>query len=250
MELSRIVEALVFASPEPLKPREIAALVKEAAKAMAGELDDGDEKEAILALGKSEAEDVEKAIDQLNKEYDETGRAFELAERASGWKLFSKSEYADWVAGLFDNVRPSRLSPPALESLAIIAYRQPVTKAAVEAVRGVSVDGVLNTLLERSLIKIAGRADLPGRPLLYETTESFLDHFGISDVEQLPNASELRTMKLPEPEEEKAAEPEKVEEQLVLSEVKKESGESSEDAPTTEENEENAEEPVAEEAPA
>lgn len=244
MELSRIVEALVFASPEPLKPKEIAALVKESAKVMAGELDDGDEKEAILALGKSGVEDVEKAIDQLNKEYDETGRAFELAERASGWKLFSKPDYADWVSGLFDNVRPSRLSPPALESLAIIAYRQPVTKVAVEAVRGVSVDGVLNTLLDRNLIKIAGRADLPGRPLLYETTESFLDHFGISDVEQLPNSTELRTMKLPEPEEEKTEEPGPVEEQLVLGEVKKE--ECPEEPPV----EENVEEPVAEEAPA
>lgn len=226
MELSQIVEALVFASPEPLKPKEIVDLVKESAKRVASELEDGEEKEEAASFKKVDLEDIEKAIDKLNGEYEKTGRAFELSERASGWKLFSRTDYGEWVAGLFEGTRPSRLSPPALETLAIIAYRQPVTKAAVEAVRGVSVDGVLNTLLDRNLVKIAGRADLPGRPLLYETTEAFLDHFGITDVEQLPNSAELRSMKLPEAEEEKAEETVPVEEQLVLSAVeKKEAGE-------------------------
>lgn len=87
-----------------------------------------------------------------------------------------------------------------METLAIVAYRQPVTKASLEAVRGVSCDGMLQKLLDRELIKIGGRADLPGRPLLYETTDLFFEHFGVKSVDELPNASELRTVKLPEPE--------------------------------------------------
>ncbi|TMP93619.1 MAG: SMC-Scp complex subunit ScpB, partial [Verrucomicrobia bacterium] len=92
---------------------------------------------------------------------------------------------------------PARLSPPALETLAIIAYRQPITRADVEAVRGVTVEGVLQNLMERGLVKISGRAELPGRPLLYETTQFFLEHFGLRNLDELPNAEELRTRYLP-----------------------------------------------------
>jgi segregation and condensation protein B len=101
------------------------------------------------------------------------------------------------VRELFQAPRPTRLSAPALETLAIIAYRQPITRADVEAVRGVSIEGVLQTLMERGLVKIAGRAEIPGRPLLYETTEFFLDHFGLRNLDELPNAEELRTRYLP-----------------------------------------------------
>src|SRR5213076_896309 len=89
------------------------------------------------------------------------------------------------------------LSPPALETLAIIAYRQPITRADVEAVRGVTVEGVLQNLMERGLVKISGRAELPGRPLLYETTQFFLEHFGLRNLDVLPNAEDLRTRSLP-----------------------------------------------------
>src|SRR5207245_11190826 len=89
------------------------------------------------------------------------------------------------------------LSAPALETLAIIAYRQPITRADVEAVRGVNIDGVLQTLMERGLVKIAGRAEVPGRPLLYETTQFFLDHFGLRNLDELPNVEELRKRNLP-----------------------------------------------------
>jgi segregation and condensation protein B len=89
------------------------------------------------------------------------------------------------------------LSAPALETLAIIAYRQPITRADVEAVRGVNIDGVLQTLMERGLVKIAGRAEIPGRPLLYESTQFFLDHFGLRNLDELPNAEELRRRYLP-----------------------------------------------------
>ena len=98
---------------------------------------------------------------------------------------------------LFPAPKPARLSAPALETLAIIAYRQPITRADVEAVRGVNIDGVLQTLMERGLVKIAGRAEIPGRPLLYETTQFFLDHFGLRNLDELPNVEELRTRHLP-----------------------------------------------------
>jgi segregation and condensation protein B len=90
-----------------------------------------------------------------------------------------------------------RLTAPALETLSIIAYRQPITRADVETVRGVNIDGVLQTLMERGLVKIAGRAEIPGRPLLYETTQFFLDHFGLRTLDELPNAEELRKRYLP-----------------------------------------------------
>ena len=100
-------------------------------------------------------------------------RAFTLTERPSGWRICALPEYAAWSRALFPAAKPSRLSPPALETLAIIAYRQPITKANMEAVRGVAVDGVLQKLMDKNLVRIAGRADLPGRPLLYETTDLF-----------------------------------------------------------------------------
>ena len=138
---------------------------------------------------------------------------------------------------LFPGRKPERLSPPAMETLAIIAYRQPVTKSALEAVRGVSCDGMLQKLLDRELIKISGRADLPGRPLLYATTELFLEHFGITDIEELPNIGELRKVELPDGTEEDGNDAEKqehptsteeAETQLALSAVEKPAEEAAE----------------------
>src|SRR4029079_19410890 len=116
---------------------------------------------------------------------------------AEGWQLVSDPTYAPWVRQLFPAAKPIRLTPPSLETLAIIAYRQPITRADVEAVRGVAVDGVLQILMERGLVKIAGRAEVPGRPLLYSTTEYFLEHFGLKTTDELPNASELKRVVLP-----------------------------------------------------
>ena len=130
-------------------------------------------------------------------EYIEQQRAFQLVEKAEGWQLASDPAYARWVRQLFPAAKPARLTPPSLETLAIIAYRQPITRADVEAVRGVAVDGVLQTLMERGLVKIAGRAEVPGRPLLYETTQFFLEHFGLRNLDELPNAEELRRRYLP-----------------------------------------------------
>jgi Predicted transcriptional regulator containing the HTH domain len=106
-------------------------------------------------------------------EYIQQSRAFQLVEKAEGWQLATDPGFAKWVRQLFPAPKPARLSAPALETLAIIAYRQPITRADVEAVRGVNIDGVLQTLMERGLVKIAGRAEIPGRPLLYETTQFF-----------------------------------------------------------------------------
>jgi segregation and condensation protein B len=137
------------------------------------------------------------ALEQLKVEYIEQQRAFQLAEKAEGWQLVTDPQYATWVRQLFPTPKPARLSSPALETLAIIAYRQPITRADVEIVRGVTIDSVLQTLMERGLVKIGARADIPGRPLLYETTQLFLDHFGLRSLDELPNVEELRTRYLP-----------------------------------------------------
>jgi segregation and condensation protein B len=141
--------------------------------------------------------EVAAALEQLKVEYIQNERGLQLVEKAGGWQLVSDPKYAQWVRALFPAAKPARLSSPALETLAIIAYRQPITRADVEAVRGVTIDGVLQTLMERGLVKISGRAEIPGRPLLYETTEFFLDHFGLRDLNELPNVQELRTRHLP-----------------------------------------------------
>ncbi len=189
MELTQIVEALIFAAPEPISPQEISKAVRRAA--------DSSVEAGFEWLSGVTPSEISKAIEELDELYAETGRAFQLVESASGWKFVTRPVYADWVRALLPEMRPERLSPPALETLAIIAYRQPITKADIEAVRGVAVDGVLQKVIDRGLIKIGGRADLPGKPLLYETTDLFLEHFGVKDIDDLPNADELRTVKLP-----------------------------------------------------
>src|SRR5919198_3631015 len=188
MTLSRVIEALLFSAQKPLSIRELTEAIKGA-----GAEDEFSPNEFARVR---EAE-VAGALEQMKIEYIEQQRSFQLNEKADGWQLVTDPKYARWVGELFPVPRPARLSAPALETLAIIAYRQPITRADVEAVRGVSIDGVLQTLLERGLVKIAGRAEIPGRPLLYQTTESFLDHFGLRSLDELPNAEELRKRYLP-----------------------------------------------------
>src|SRR5438477_9955414 len=186
MNLSRVIEALLFSAQKPLSIREIATAIKGAE----------DELSPNAFSRVSEAE-VAAALEQLKIDYVEQQRAFQLIEKAEGWQLATDPQYAQWVRQLFPAPKPARLSAPALETLAIIAYRQPITRADVEAVRGVTIDGVLQTLMERGLVKISGRAEIPGRPLLYETTQLFLDHFGLRNLNELPNVQELRTRHLP-----------------------------------------------------
>ena len=207
MQLSAIIEALLFASQTPLTTDELARLVRarvaEADDVRARELEDGKEPPALpewlTALAATSAEDAAQALRDLLRAYDESQRAFTLSERPKGWKILTRAEYGEFVRQLFPERKPERFSGPAMETLAIIAYRQPITKAAIEAVRGVACDGMLQKLLDRDLIRIGGRADLPGRPLLYETTELFFEHFGIRSIDDLPNSTELRKVKLPDP---------------------------------------------------
>ena len=186
MTLSRVIEAVLFSAQKALSIREMATVIKGAE----------DEVSRNEFTHVSQAE-VAGALEQLKIEYVQEQRAFQLIEKAEGWQLATDPKYAQWVRQLFPAPKPARLSAPALETLAIIAYRQPITRADVEAVRGVNIDGVLQTLIERGLVKIAGRAEIPGRPLLYETTQFFLDHFGLRALDELPNVEELRTRHLP-----------------------------------------------------
>jgi segregation and condensation protein B len=188
MTLSRVIEALLFSAQKPLSTRELTEAIKAAGA--------GDESSSNEFARLNVAE-VSAALEQLKVECIEQQRAFQLIERADGWQFVTEPKYAQWVRQLFPAPKPARLSAPALETLAIIAYRQPITRADVEAVRGVNIDAVLQTLMERGLVKIAGRAEIPGRPLLYDTTQFFLDHFGLRNLDELPNVEELRTRHLP-----------------------------------------------------
>src|SRR6202049_1164083 len=188
MNLSQIIEALLFSAQKPISTKEIADLMKRASAA--GDFSSNDFENVREA-------EVAAALEQLKLEYVQQQRAFQLIEKAEGWQLATDPAYASWVRELHPEPKPARLTAPALETLAIIAYRQPITRPDVEAVRGVTIDGVLQHLMERGLVKISGRAEIPGRPLLYETTQFFLDHFGLRDLDELPNAEELRTRSLP-----------------------------------------------------
>jgi segregation and condensation protein B len=188
MNLARIIEALLFSAQKPLSTKEMVDVLHDAG---------AEDEFSPYDFAKVRQAEVAAAIEQLKVEYIQDEHGFQLVEKADGWQLASDPKYAQWVRGLFPAPKPARLSSPALETLAIIAYRQPITRADVEAVRGVTIDGVLQTLMERGLVKISGRAEIPGRPLLYETTEFFLDHFGLRNLDELPNVEELRTRHLP-----------------------------------------------------
>ena len=168
MNSHQIVEAVLFASDAPLSPDEIAR---------ADEMLDEDQ--------------VEEALHFLRAEYDDASRAFQIRELAEGYQILTRSEYAPYLER-FDNVpKSSRLSGPALETLAIVAYRQPIGRIEIEYIRGVSASGVIRTLQDRNLIDVVGRAEGLGRPLLYGTTSFFLEHFGFGSLEDMPRTDEL-----------------------------------------------------------
>ncbi len=196
-QLSQIVEALLFASQKAVTTKELLSYFKAAAAAAP--------ESGASAFASLKEIDLTSALDALKQEIAMSARAYELRETASGWQLVTASQFAPWLRQLFPEARPTRLSAPALETLAIIAYRQPIIRADIEAVRGVAVDGVMQTLLDRGLIRIAGRSEVPGRPLLYTTTQAFLDHFGLRALDELPNAAELRYVPLPHSEASSAA---------------------------------------------
>jgi segregation and condensation protein B len=191
VSVKQILEAVLFCSNKPLPAKALQAVFKSAAETAP------EEDTTTRELAKIKEPQVREALEALQAEYAGGERGFFVTENAGGWQLVTNSECGPWVKQLFPELKPARLSAPALETLAIIAYRQPITRADVEAVRGVAIESVLQTLMERGLVRIAGRAEVPGRPLLYETTQFFLEHFGLRDLDELPNAEELKRRELP-----------------------------------------------------
>lgn len=169
MKTTRIIEAVLFASEAPLTAGEIAR-----------------------ASGDLSPKDVEEAINELRLEYESRERSFQIYPLGDGYQILTRPEYAPYLERLDSVTRTSRLSRAALETMAIIAYRQPVSRVEVEELRGVNVAGVLRSLQERGLIDVVGRAEGLGRPLLYGTTRKFLDHFGLQSLEDLPRPEELK----------------------------------------------------------
>ncbi len=166
-ELKAILEALIFASPEPLTPKAMYKLLDTEPK-----------------------EDVSAALAELKADYDRPG-GLQLVEVAGGYQIVTRSDLHDWVRRLFHERTTQKLTAPGLETLAVIAYRQPITAAEITEVRGVNTSGVLNTLLERHLIKIVGRKQVVGRPFLYATTKEFLIRFGLNDLNDLPKVEDM-----------------------------------------------------------
>jgi len=172
-----IIEALLFATDEPLAVKQVVDIF--------GILDDGEQPSPITP------DEVLAAIEQLNAEYERTGRTVRIVKVAGGYQFATKPEFARWLGKMLREKSKRKLSLSALETLAVIAYKQPVTKPEIETIRGVNADYVLHTLLERSLVAIVGRAATPGRPLLYGTTKDFLKHFGVNDLSELPKPREI-----------------------------------------------------------
>lgn len=146
------------------------------------------------ALEGVERKVLHQVLDELRAEYDEQGRGFRLAEIAEGWQLLTRPSHANVIRRLHRIKAANRLTRPALETLAIIGYKQPLTKTEIEAIRGVNSDGVMHSLLERRLVRTVGRKDVVGRPLLYGTTREFLQAFGLKDLSELPKLTELKEL--------------------------------------------------------
>ncbi len=170
-----VIEALIFASDEPLPAKEIIAAIREI---------DGDDVEI-------KEKEIERQVDALNEIYEQTDRPFRILRLAGGFTFGTLPEYSKYVGYLSTEKSKRRLSHAALETLAIIAYKQPITKPEVESIRGVNSDYMINTLLEKGLITIKGRADTVGRPLLYVTTKNFLKYFGLNKITDLPKPREI-----------------------------------------------------------
>ncbi len=201
MELKFILESVLFSAQKPLSLKEIREVF-----ASAPEHAEGDE--TARALKKVKEDDLSAALEQLAREHEEAKRSYRLACVAGSWQFVTQPEYAPWLKALVGHkIRPPRLSQPALETLAIIAYRQPITRAEIEQVRGVAVDGVMQTLIERGLVEQVGRAEVVGRPMTYGTTAVFLEYFGLGCLEDLPAADELRRIPVQKPESLVTAEP-------------------------------------------
>lgn len=167
-EAKRIIEVLLFVSDKPISLDTLRDVLKDI-----------------------ESTEIRALIEELNQEYASSGRSFTVKEIAGGFQMLTDPSYSKWISALYKRP-PDRLTGPSLETLAIIAYKQPITRIEIEAIRGVNVDGVLRTLEERSLIRTRGRMEAPGRPILYGTTAEFLQHFGLRSLEELPRLKEFQ----------------------------------------------------------
>lgn len=167
----QVLEALLFASSKPLTMQELRKVIK----------------------GYTPKQ-IEEMAAELRDAYVRENRSFELSEIAGGFEVSTKKEFAPWIFKIELQKRARQATQSALETLAILAYKQPITRAEIEELRGVDVSGVLNTLVERNLIKIVGRKEIPGRPFLYGTTEKFLEHFGLKSLQDLPNMEDIRSI--------------------------------------------------------
>ena len=167
-EVKRIVEALLFAVQEPISVRKICEVVEDV-----------------------EAKEIREVIQQLREEYDTHDRVFQIEEIANGFQLLSRPEYHEWISKIRKKSGESKLSQQALETLSIIAYKQPIIRVEIEAIRGVQSGQMIRTLIEKGLVKITGRDEVLGRPLLYGTTTKFLDHFGLKSIKDLPKVEDL-----------------------------------------------------------
>jgi segregation and condensation protein B len=165
------VESLLFVSQEPLSIQRLTAVISDVSKA-----------------------EVSQALRSLEEELAQDGRGIRLVEIAGGFRLVTKQEYASWIKRLDKAKSAAKLSRSALESLAIIAYKQPIVRSEIEEIRGVETSGVVRTLLERKLVRIVGRKEVPGRPIMYGTTKYFLEHFGLNDLSQLPPLREFKEL--------------------------------------------------------
>jgi segregation and condensation protein B len=170
-ELKAILEAVLFVSPEPVPVARLMSILGTVSKA-----------EVVQALG------------ILTHDLDQDGRGIQLVQIAGGYRLVTKQEYGPWLKRMDKAKAAQKLSRSALESLAIIAYKQPLVRSEIEEIRGVETSGVLRTLCERKLVRIVGRKDVPGRPIMYGTTKFFLEHFGLHDLSQLPPLREFKEL--------------------------------------------------------
>lgn len=169
-DLKRIIEALLFVSEAPLSLPQLCQVLED-----------------------SQRDAVQQALDELVEEYRQSERAFEVVPVAGGWIFRTQKDMAFWLRKL-KKQQVTRLSKAAMETLAVVAYKQPVLKAEIERIRGVEVGGILRTLMEKNLVRVAGRQDLPGRPLIYSTTRRFLEVFDLQDLKDLPTVEELENL--------------------------------------------------------
>lgn len=170
-ELKAILESLLFVTAEPVPMERL-----------------------MVALGTVSRIELRQALQSLREDFDRDGRGVQVVELAGGYQMVTRAEYAPWITRLAKAKASPKLSRSAMESLAIIAYKQPIVRSEIEQIRGVEVSGVLRTLLERKLIRMVGRKDVPGRPIMYGTTKLFLQQFGLNDLSQLPPLREFKEL--------------------------------------------------------